>query len=188
MKNLLLLILIQISFSPYGNCSFSEWSNQTKNGNTILNFGGNGIEIITSKRTIENVKRWYFKKNHIIGEIQSNETEKIKYFVLDEKKGNLFTFRKKSNWDNYIKKQNLIPKLYTRWFTDDWDIYNNGFFSFYLMIFPISLPLTFLYLFILYRALKKEKFKLKKPYTLVFLVFTLIILLDIIMSKFPQSI
>lgn len=184
MKTKIITTLILISFSYYGICSFSEWSNQTKYGNTILNYSGYGIQIITTKSDVKFVKRWYFKNDYIIGE---QENKKLNYFVLNEKKDVLKTFNSKRQWDKYILKNNLKPKIYTRWFKDNWDIYKKGFFIFYILIFPLSFPLTFLYVFVLYSAIKREKFKFNKPFTLIFLTISLLILIDIIMSKFPQS-
>lgn len=190
-----------LSFAFDGKTAeFASWEQKTPNGNIIRNEkaarGGYSInikciksrsDIYTYGFALENLTKWYFYRETIVGEC-GNGKEKA-YFIFDEKKCKKLIFTSKTNFENYLKKSDLKPVVWTRWHTTDWGIFFGGkglpqalSFLFY------KLPFLIVTLVAFGVGLYKTDFNLSHKFNKFSLSFASLILLRVLLDFYPQSI
>lgn len=185
--NIILLCFIT-PIPLYAGIGLADWSAKTPGSNEINNFSGNAIYLKNGDQ-IDNLNRWFFYKNHIIGEKDTIYTpvNEARYFVVDETTFKIDTFLNKDVWTNYLAEKNLKPKVWTRWYSNNWIFFSDDMASALTSMFYLSIPLVIFFLLLIYKSIKIEKLNFTKPYTL-FTTFTLFILLIIwLLDKNPQS-
>lgn len=134
MKSLRSIVLLSflISFAFDGKAAeFASWEHKTPSGNIIRNEKSSGYSIVikckesyagTHGFALKNLSKWYFHKNFIIG--SNNERANKSYFIFDENECKSLLFKDKSAFERQLKKKQLEPIIWTRWYATDW-----GFFS-----------------------------------------------------------
>jgi len=183
----LILILVAVSESVFSN-GLGDWELETPGGNAINNFSGiNTTLLFQGEKDLENLDRWYFLNNAIIGETGESSRE---YFILNETTNGLYLYNDKNLWQKKIHELDLKPKYWTRWYNSEWIFFNGALL---LMVVIFSIPLLLL-AGILYVVLKSKNIKnnaftyvTKVKKKLLFITITTLYiryLLDI----FPQSI
>jgi len=185
-KNYLFLLFFTASTWAYG-FGLNDWCCTTPNGNTICSTPTNTLDL--GGQEISMLDKWYFYRNCIIGGYggSAGGGDYVGYFVADEVSYKIYKFDDKKDWENYIEKEKLKPSIWTRWYYRDWTFYDDGVFMFLLFGFFISFPLISLYIFLIYKAIVKEQFSLKKPYSRFVTLIAVLIFISWILDKFPQS-
>lgn len=187
-KILLLLILILPSF--IFSMGWSDWSLYSPGNTRLDNYSDQGVVLNKNERITENVVCWYFYKNSIIGKYNPEYiTNDYKYFIFNENNNKLEKFNSYKGWQYSIKKQNLKPLLFTRWYTEDWKFFSPILLFLLIIWFPISLPITIFYLHILIKLIKNESSKQTRNIMLfIWLATIFIILFRWFLDEFPSSI
>lgn len=186
MKAYLTIIILAITFNTF-SLGWSDWNSVTPGGNTGNNYSGNNIELNINGKTFDGVQRLYFYKNHIIGELGEDVDNIDEYFIVDENQNVVYRFKDKTKWESEIKEKSLSPSFWTRWYTTDWYEFDD-WGPLFLFYFIILIPLIGLYFYILLKAIQKERFKFFKPYTTISTIITVLILLELLLEIYPQSI
>ncbi|HCS20854.1 MAG TPA: hypothetical protein DIW47_09905 [Bacteroidetes bacterium] len=186
--NLTFLFLLVASYS-YSIVGLTDWSATTPGGNEIYDFSNKTLRLKNGDE-LENIGKWYFYSGYIIGQPNFGGylTNPKLYFVVNEQTYKIDTFSNQVDWKNFIESRGLQPKIWTRWYDNDWVELIDGILLFSFFYFYISLPLLFLLGIILYRAITLESFNTRKPYTLTSLFIFSLFLLVWLSEKFPQSI
>lgn len=177
MKFIFTLLFI-IGFCSQIHAGFMDWECQTPGGNEINDFVGFVTLELQDHQKIEQLKSWYFYKNHIIGKLEKDKG----FFIVNESTLQVINFNSEQEWKQYLNTQNLTPRIWTRWYQSDWTMLDEGMFWFFY-----GVPLLLIISFILYKAIKEERFNLKKPYTIVLLIFIIVIASRYVIEQFPQS-
>lgn len=101
----------------------SDWHYETSNGSTISD-PGSGIYLWNHNTELSSLRKWYFYKNHIIGEYEhlTNNKYVTGYFILNELNGNLKTYDDTNLFENDLKNQQLTPQFWTRWYSDHYEV------------------------------------------------------------------
>jgi hypothetical protein len=186
-KGLLFVLIAFASFNSFG-MGWGDWMTETPGGHAMNNYSGNPIALYLKDTSITNVKKWYFFKKHIIGELASGS-----YFIVDERSSKFEAFDKKEKWEKHLVENELTPTFWIRWYKDDWTYLNDGLEIFYIIIFG---PLLFLLLTAIWIVLatfeldRGLSIKMKKRYqflTSATLV-TILFLFEKVLEIFPSSI
>lgn len=176
-----------ISTTTYGRIGLGDWSCVTPNGNRINNFSEQTL-YLSNNTQLDGLDEWYFYKDQIIGKLHGADPKRKVYFVVNELSFEINTFSTKQEWISYLDKQNLQPKIWTRWFQRDWTFFDDQIILWLVFTSYISLPLMICFLIFLFKAIRKEKLNLRQPYTMIVTITTTFILVFWIFDKFPQSI
>lgn len=180
---LFLMIFLPVSLSALG---ISDWTEKTPKGNEINNINGTSL-YLNNQQQIDGLWKWYFYKGYIVGQTADPSVAdmNISYFVVNETTYQITKFNSIEDWEGYLKRNELKPQIWTRWYFGDWTFFNNDIFfvGIYLLI-----PFIFLFTFLLYKAIKKEKFKLFRPYTTTIVILFLLIFCYWLLDQFPESI
>ena len=187
--HLLLLALLIFTSSCFARMGWGDWQEHSPNGTFIYNLGG-GISMKLGRDTsLVGVKEWYFYKDHIIGySLLKDSIEREEYFIASEHTRIIKKFNLQSDWDKYIDKNSLRPLIWTRKYNGDWTFFDDGIVFFFIVFFPVSIPATVFFFYALFRAIRKESFNLRKPYTKIFLGINIFIFLFWFLEQFPGSI
>jgi hypothetical protein len=173
-----------IATTAFGRIGLADWSCETPNGNEINNFTGLTL-YLKGRARIENLDKWYFYKGHVIGMTGRYSTETSYFFVANEFTGKIDSFPNEAEWLNYLSNNKLTPKMWTRWYRDDWTSYDGFALAFKILI---CSPLILVYFFLVYQAFRFENFRLKSPNTLIVTIVAGLIFIDWLLEQFPQSI
>ena len=123
-----------------------DWQSQTPGGNVMGDPGGGTVLTLRkNNQTIEHIIRWYFYKDHIIGQTSTD------YFIANEPTGEVKRFSGLHEWNRAIAQSELSPAIWTRWFSDNWKFYERMLFAIIFIVILSSLPL----LFFLFRRLNR---------------------------------
>ena len=183
MKSFLTITFLIITLSSRA-IGLGDWQKKTPCGNVMGDPGGGTILILTkNNQVINNISRWYFFRKHIVGQTSSD------YFIVNETTGEVWRYNEVQEWNTAIKKSELSPTIWTRWFTDNWKFYERMLFTIIFIGAFILLPL----LFFLFRRLNRwitsdDKPKFKKTQVAVFIGIALIIVARILLDIYPQSV
>lgn len=180
MKNyvvLLCCILFPFAVSAIG---ISDWTEKTPCGNEINNFGRKTL-YLKNNQQVDDLLKWYFYKDYVVGIILDpiDKDLKTSYFIVNEKTYDILRFDSKTEWQQSLRANNLIPKLWTRWYQTDWIFFSDNFY--------FLIPVIVLILFLVYKAVRKKRFKLFKPYTTISAVMFLFMVFYWLLDCFPQS-
>ncbi len=168
---ILLLIIKTFSFGQYG---YIHWENTTRNGTLIARDDNSVTSLISenSKVNIDNLKRWYFLNDYIIGETSTN------YFIFNEKKNESLIFTNKDNFQNAIQTNSLEPVIWKKWHDDEFEINWTNIIAplVYAGIFTLPLFLLLIYSTTLTLKYRNQKTKIGHK-TLTLISWTLITIL-----------
>ncbi len=187
MKKLIFTIsLFLIPCLFFGRIGIADWSCETPHGNEINNFSKTTLYLQNGTQ-LDDVARWYFYKDCVIGEIRNENYETVGYFVVDEIYSKISTFKTKKEWTSFLNEKKLQPLIWTRWFAGDWTLFDGDLVLIMILIPFISLIVLAIYLALLLVAIIKEKFSFRKPFTLIYCLITGLILTKWLLEIFPQS-
>lgn len=185
LRSIFIFLFVTAYYQARAEIGMGDWQCRTPDDHTIDNYSGNGYTLHLLNAlpyyTVDKLSRWYFYKGFIVGE------RKDGYFIANEQTSVIDTFRDKKTWLTTISQKNLKPLFWTRWYTDRWSYLDDlSFFLFMNSYF--LLPLAIIFLLLLYRAIRFEKFNIKKPCTLIILIIGSIVFIEYLSQQFPQSI
>ena len=191
-KNFLLLFILILTVEGALALGIGEWSSTTPKGNIIrhdhwtdiitFNFEPSGIKL-------DSLTNWYFFKSHIVGQYGYR-----RFFIIDETHQTLKSFDNKLEWLQFIKSDNLNPSIWKRWYSWDWT-YSTDDFKFALFIalligvFSSGGLICIVYLV---RTLRRKLMARRKfifiTSTILILLPLIIVMIDFLLSRYPQSI
>ena len=181
-----LIFLISTNSFSFG---IGDWIYHTPNGSTLDDPGG-GISLNTLNHLrLQNLRKWYFYKNNIIGisDPASNGQSTPSFFLVDEISGKIETFNNSKIWNKRIEDAELKPKIFTYWHTSHirlfyilWIWYNFFKWQFILIVCGI--------IFIVFKSIIGEKINPRKPYTITSLLILMIFLISILLDNWIVSI
>ncbi len=160
-----------------------DWSATTPNGNEINNFTDHTL-YLKNETQLNRLDTWYFYKDCILGELKDN----LGYFVVNEYTFKVDTFKTESDFQAFVTKNNLEPKIWKRYYKGNWIFFGDELLFCLFLGFYISIPLMLFYLFMLYKSIVIERFNFKKPYTLISFLILILIIICWLLERFPQSI
>lgn len=135
------LILLSLLPTSTKAISWTDWEAKTPAGNTITDNWGPISLIVDDSTLIQDLNQWYFYKHNIIG-VFGKETSYSKHFIFNEYVKSLEVFQSASEWNEQLKKRNLEPKIWTRWYYEDWD--NFSILQVFILFGTIGLTRLFL--------------------------------------------
>jgi len=113
------ILFLTFSLSAYG-LGWADWEDTTPGGNQIYNAGATTLHL-SNGTTINDPQSWYFYKGHVIG-VQRPEDQVESYFTANEETNEVRRFKSRTEWKTHLSRQDLIPKLWTRWYNYKWTI------------------------------------------------------------------
>lgn len=150
-----------------------------------LEYSDNNLSTVGYPNTIVTAcfKQFYFYKGYIIGRTDSL------FIVANERKPAVLKFTDSVKFEAFLIKNNLKPKLWTRWYDHYYDEANFKYILFFaFFLFPITLPIIFLYGYCLVHILKGKKAKFYKVKIAYLIALPSLILFIYLFQAFPQSI
>jgi hypothetical protein len=174
----LLLLLLPAFCLALGT---GDWEARTPGGNVMYD-DGSGPKL----RVIENqgfgaIKEWYFYKDHIV--LKTMEA----WLVVDDVSGGRVVFEQESAWENYLKAHQLKPKLWTRWYADNWRFYERMSFP-GLLIGGILLIFLFIELMAFVAApVAKKRWSFKRKHFYILVALILLAWIRLKLDVYPQS-
>jgi len=186
-----IVILLSLITNQLEASGLGDWRTQTPNGNSIESILNPFTLRLQNGKELYSIDKWYFYKNHIVGIIESNKvrTEKSQktYFVVNEKSYAIEKFNKKSKWETHLTEHNLNPKLYTRWYSDNWD-YISDLSLLLIFTWPLLIPILLFLLFLYQRFI--HDFGMTKISSLIRIFICPVIFISVffLLGTFPQSI
>lgn len=191
---LFLLFCLTLLLHYQGVCGdYSQWWWQSPGGNEVCyeSWGQEWILAIKCKEepvktdgygfVIAYLKRFYFYKNHIVGEFRQDSA--LHYFVFNETDCGVLVFTEKDVFKQHLKKAGLIPIIWTRWY-DENAVEPNFLIGYEMMV---LLPLFGILLIFSLIVLIASRFKVPAINWFFTLIFLLIVG-KIILNNVPGSI
>jgi hypothetical protein len=198
---LTVLLLITTTSIPAKSSNHASWAQRTPGGSAISHTRvkegyTNGIickDIFKDylsqgqeSHAVTNLKKWYFYKNHIIG--QYKHTSQVQFFIFNESTCVSKIFTNEIEFKNQIKLNQLKPLIWTRWHKENYGIiFTEGHIghqlTFIWLYMPILIGLTIFFII----TLSRTRFNLNKKINKINLTITGIILIRILLDFYPQS-
>jgi len=176
------IFFLTLTFNSYAGIGLGDWTCKTPDGNEINNFTDLSL-YLKNGEVLKGLNKWFFYKDNISGQLYDKT-----YFSVNEKTFTIDTFKTEQEWNFFTERQHLIPKFWTRWYETDWKFIDDDLLFVAFLSFPISLPLLILFIFISYKAIRKERFNFRKPFTITLTVILALIFVNFLLEQFPQSI
>jgi len=185
-KTTIILLLLILNSNNLQGMGFGDWAAYTKHSTYFYSPGGGTTITLTNRKEYRSPKKWYFYKAHIIGKGKTNIDGRFKanFFVINEKEGDIHVFEKKAAWETYIHSNDLSPKYWQRWYTENWN-HIELILLLAIFMFPISIPILLLNVYFYYKLAKSEKER--KKWTILAAITPAIIFFINILGKFPES-
>lgn len=116
MKKIFLVITLLIFSKSFAIVGLADWQFVTSKGNIFNDYQQEGISLSVSKVDvkIDNLKRWYFYNDFIIGE-HLNESSRLEYFFVNEINSKVIFFDTFEESEKFKDKNDLKPLIWTRW-------------------------------------------------------------------------
>lgn len=190
MKKITLIIFLLFSLNSFARFGLADWAEETPNGNSIHNFNDKCLYMRNGVK-VHNLFEWYFYNDCVIGttSLPDRVFSINKYFVANEMFNTVDTFNTEQDWKAFIKLNHLEPFIWKRTYTYNWSqITWMNFFVLFTFGFYISIPLTITIFVIVKRAIKRENFNKRKPYTITTLIIIGLFVLRYLLDIFPGSI
>ncbi len=196
-----LIFLLLMIWNPIeATCGeFSSWWQKTPFGNDIckeklsdkyvvgIRCLITDVELDEYWHVISHLERWYFYKNHIIGEF-SNAGQK-NYFIFNETNCQKKLFKKQAEYEVKLKDLNLVPRIWTRWYSENWGmIITSGDFDDGALFIGVILPALILFGLHFIIGLIRTKFDFKRTSNRIKLIATCLIIGRILLDIMPSSI
>ncbi len=189
----LLLFLMLPHFAFCGG--FSDWSYTTQSRNTISGAWRNNEVFVTIQccqmydgvqnyqTVVEHIERWYFYRNHILGNYWQNGVQR--YFIFNETDCVCETFENTWAFDKSRIAHHLKPMFWTRWYDDsDMDAYRSlGDLSFLFF----QLPFLVLLVILSITKLIRTQFSVKNRFNQLSFLFFCFLPLWHWLNTHPQS-
>ena len=154
------------------------------------NYNGETRLYIRNRLKVNCMKEWYFYDDCVIGRMDTiNKCHTYTYFVANEMFNIVDTFYTEKDWKTFIALHHLEPFIWKRTYAEEWSqITETNFFVLFIFGFYISIPLTIIMFVIVKRAIKRENFNKRKPYTITTLIIIGLFVLRYLLEIFPGSI
>jgi hypothetical protein len=190
MKNIVLILTLFLCTHTMYAMGLGDWYYKTNNGTTFNDPGG-GISLWTNHTNIElwDLTKWYFYKDHIIGEYQKRINDKsiTAYFILNELNGELKTYNNKDLFEKYIQANKLKPIFWTRWYQEHLQIIE----IIYILCFfywPIIICIALFIFSLIYAFITSKNKALKMASIVIALIILMPPILLIINNYYTNSI
>ena len=170
----------------------SVWSSPTPGAHVIHGDHLDGLTRLgtSAGELVDSVDRWYFYRGYVVG--ATNKASR--YFVFNERSAEVTRFPTRASWRAYLQQHSLVPAIYTRWYSDDWD-FNMRDLGAYLVV-EVFFSFVLAILVLLFASFYKTRqgngnFPLGRFYLIMGLcltgVFWVFTFADVLLSKFPGS-
>lgn len=118
------------------------------------------------------------------------ENYKDRYFVINEQTNKIHFFQYAKEWNNYLDKNLLTPKLWTRWYDGNWKIIENIllWIMFFFFFEPIKMFIGLIGIIICLNIMYKIRFISFHSIKLLLIGLIILFLVIGIIDSFPQSI
>lgn len=201
------LILILLCFQVPAKCGgYASWWQETRYGSEICKEKGSngyaiGIECRDHKRNgvpqnmafhenghlITNISRWYFYKNHIVGEI--TEEGQTRFFIFNEATCQSQLYQVQEEFDVRIREMRLKPILWTRWYEKNWGFFiTDGHILDKLTFAYVKVPALIVFGIVMLIGLVRTNFRLGHVFNKATLIILVLIIMRFILDIFPGSI
>ena len=177
---LLSLLLLPLSLFAFG---IGDWQETTPGGNSMDDPGdGTHLYLTKSNKRLYRIEKWYFYKGYIVAELDSS------FLVVNESTETVNRLSSKEKWQAHLEQNHLQPFLWTRWYTDNWmDLGSEMVLIWLIFGFFITIPLCLGFLFLCYRAIWVERFRLDQPSTFIVILVSLVVGITVLLDYFPSS-
>ncbi len=163
-----------------------DWSAQTPGGNEINNFSGMTLRL-KNGTTLLGPDTWYFYKDHIIGKLGRYEQVK-RYFVVNERTCQMDTFHFEADWNTFLVQHELVPKIRTAWYRDNWVAFGNFFTTSFLLIGIAGLCFVLFLFYLILALIFNGTFKFFKIGLITLVMILGLIAFLWILDQFPGSV
>jgi len=179
---------------------FSTWEQTTPGNNTIFHDDGpHRIRIFckpypyynANHLIINNIQKWYFKKDYIIGEylrVDSTNNKMLSFFIFNESNCEIELFSSKEKWIERIYLKGLNNIIWTREHKSNWGFYNLGDIGEGIAFLTIGIPFIVIFLIVLSISILRYKFSVLNPLTTIILTIVAILLFLYLGDIYPYSI
>ena len=174
------IFLITISSCSFG-MGFNDGCNRTPGGNTIHSNGGLFL-MLKNDSVYEGLHTWYFYKNHMVCTLDNPRY----YLVVDEINLLVYRYEDYSSLTQALQEHDLIPRFWQRDFNGLFFTLDNLSFYVFCNVFWL-LPAFVLFVWLLYSAIKFERFSVSQPRTIMVLMVIAIALIRLFLMQYPQS-
>jgi hypothetical protein len=144
----------------------------------IVYYSGNSIDLHEADYGyiwVHNIKKWYYYKNHIIGESAEY------YFVFNELTKELRCFALEQEWELFLGKRYLTPKIWTRWYMGEYTWAGTAF------LVLLSIPCYLLISEYINKKLREDIFDWSKTSVKGSAICIIYLLILYLLELFPQS-
>ncbi|CAM4238729.1 hypothetical protein [Flavobacterium terrigena] len=179
MKKIFIVFTFLIFSKSFAIVGLADWQFVTSKGNVFNDYQQDGISLSINKEDIkiDNLTRWYFYNDFIIGE-HLNESSQLEYFFVNEINSKVIFFDTFDESEKFKNENDLKPLFWTRW-NDENSI--DSIFVFLINFFAFIIVFIYVIVFLI-RLFKKPRnmiYKNEAKFCLIFVIALLIInLLD----------
>lgn len=116
MKKIFILLAILVFSQSFAIVGLADWQFVTSKGNVFNNYQQDGISLSINNVgvKVDNLKRWYFYNDFIIGE-HLNESSRLEYFFVNEINSKVIFFDTFDESEKFKDENGLKPFIWTRW-------------------------------------------------------------------------
>lgn len=184
MKKIVTLLTILFFCKSFAIVGLADWQFVTSKGNVFNNYQQDGISLSINGNgvKIDNLKKWYFYNDFIIGE-HLNESSRLEYFFVNEINSKVIFFDTFDESEKFKDENSLNPLIWTRW-NDEKSI--DSIFVFLIDFFAFIIAFIYLFVF-LTRFIKKSKPKIYKFEIKFCLIFGIALLIINLLDNFKIS-
>jgi len=184
MKKIFILLTILIFSKSFAIVGLADWQFVTSKGNIFNNYQQDGISLSINGNDvkIDNLKKWYFYKDFIIGE-HLNESSRLEYFFVNEINSKVIFFDTFDESDKFKDENGLKPFIWTRW-NDEKSI--DSIFVFLINFFAFIFVLIYVIVFII-RFFKKPRTMIYRNEAKFCLIFGIALLIINLLDNFKIS-
>jgi hypothetical protein len=184
MKKIFLVITFLIFSKSFAIVGLADWQFVTSKGNVFNNYQQDGISLSINNTDvkIDNLKRWYFYNNFIIGE-HLNESSRLEYFFVDEINSKVNFFDTFDESEKFKDENDLKPLIWTRW-NDEKSI--DSIFVFLINFFAFIFVFIYVIVFFI-RFFKKPRTMIDGNESKFCLIFVIALLIVNLLDNFKIS-
>ncbi|MEY4903739.1 MAG: hypothetical protein RLZZ292_1554 [Bacteroidota bacterium] len=173
------------TISSFAGIGLGDWSAKTPGGNEINNFSGMTLRLKNGKELL-GPHSWYFYKNHIIGKLDRYDMVQC-YFVVNEATYQIDTFHFETDWKTFLVTHELVPKIRTAWYRDNWVAFGNSFSTAFLFVFIFGFLFCLFMFYLVLALIFKGSFKFFKTGSITLVLMLGLIVFLWILDQFPGS-
>jgi hypothetical protein len=182
-----------------GKCSnYGSWCQETKFGNEICKEKGTNGYFISlrckdyekdskNEPPVTDINKWYFYKNHIIGEALEKDLKR--FFIFNEVDCQSQIFLTPKDFNARLMEEGLKPMIWTRWYEKNWGFFiPSGHILDNLNFAFLKVPALVIFGIVMLIGLMRTSFNLRHKFNLFNLFVVGLIIGRFLLDLFPDSI